>query len=284
MIDALFYETDFFTLLIAASTMLYIGQFCVKSSSTADTWGKRIASVIFLFLLGSELLTGEFSDPMSIAGMAVSTLLKAGMVLGLSWMILPVPLFLYEQTVWEGWGYLDRKRQEYQRQEKQQQEEQERLEQQRLRDDEWKQNAPIRERQQQEKEQRRLKQIKEQHLREEVRLRCQLLYDYHAHEVQEKLSPERLEDYFCQYLSDDYPAEMVEQRGELLKEMIEQSLEPDTSDQLEFNSIQEIAFYFKKQREEIEQLEYDDITRQTIQAALSTHEDSLIQAFMSRKY
>ncbi len=111
MIDALFYETDFFTLLIAAFTMLYIGQFCVKSSSTADTWGKRIASVVFLYLLGTEFLTGEFSDPMSIAGMAVSTLLKAGMVLGLSWMILPVPLSLYEQTVWEGFGYLNRRKQ-----------------------------------------------------------------------------------------------------------------------------------------------------------------------------
>ncbi len=130
----------------------------------------------------------------------------------------------------------------------------------------------------------RLKQIKEQHRREEVRLRCQLLYDNHAHELQEKLSPEGLEAYFSQYLSDQHSAEMVEQRGELLKEMIEQSLDPQTSDQLEFNSIQEIALHFKEQRIEIAKLEYDSITRQTIQAALSTHEDSLIRTFMSRKH
>lgn len=280
----LFDETDIWTQLFPTLVVIFIGQHCVNSSPEAERWGKRIASFTFFCLLGSKLLGDEVSDPFEFVELAISALLTAGMILGLSWIFLPLPFYLWRQTASEGLRTFHHWKQKQQQRENQQREEQDRLEQQRLSEEEWKRNAPERERQRREQQQLAINRADQQRRREEVRLRCQLLYDQHTQELQEKLSPQRLEAYFSQYLTDQHSAEMVEQRGELLKEMIEQSLDSDTSDQLEFNSIQEIALHFKEQRTEIEKLEYDNITRQTIQAALSTHEDSLIRAFMSRKH
>ena len=151
--DALFDETDFCTLLLPTLIMLYLGQYCVKSAPTAEVWGKRIASVVFLLILGTELLAGEFSDPMMIAGTTVSALLIAGMVLGLSWTVLPLPLSLFEQTVGEGFGQLSRWKRKQQQRRDEKQYEKERLERQRQSEAEWEQNAPKRERQQLEKQQ-----------------------------------------------------------------------------------------------------------------------------------
>ena len=281
--DALFYETDFCTLLLPTCVMVYVGQLCVKNSPQAETWGKRIASFAFLLILGMELLEGGFSDPMTIAGTTFSALMFAGMVLGLSWTLLPLPLYLFQKTIGGGFDCFT----QWQRKRKQQRdvkrEEKERLKQERIKDEEWKRNAPERERQQQEREQIASNKANDQRRREEVRLRCQLLYDQHALELRESFPLQRLESYFSQYLSDQHSAEMVEQRGVLLQEMIGQSLGTDLSGQSEFNSIQEIAIYFREQRTEVESLEYDIITRQAIQAAISTQEDELIRTFMSRK-
>tara|TARA_R110002111_G_scaffold164386_3_gene230570 strand:+ start:22774 stop:23700 length:927 start_codon:yes stop_codon:yes gene_type:complete len=280
--DSLFSDTDFFSLLFPALIFLYVGQLCVKSNSTADLWSKRIASFLFLLMIGIEILTCDAIDAYEFSGTVTTALVVAGMALGLCWILLPILFSLYEKTVGTGiesLGSFQRKRRERLQEKKL---EQEREQRQQEREAELKRKKPEQEQQQQAAERRKKHQEDQQRRREEVRLQCQLLYDQHALELRDKLKPERLESYFYEYLSDQYSAEMVEKRGELLQEMIAQSLGREASGQTNFNSLQEIALYFREQRMEIEKLEYDAITLQTIQASLSTQEEALIRAFLSR--
>ncbi|QDT27875.1 hypothetical protein Enr10x_32100 [Gimesia panareensis] len=282
--DSLFSDTDFFSLLFPALIFLYVGQLCVKSNSKADLWSKRIASFQFVLMIGVEILTGDAIDPYQFSGTVTTALVVAGMALGLCWILLPILFSLYEQTIGAGVERLRsflRKRRERLQEKKL---EQERKRSQKEREAELKRRKPEQEQQQQEAERRKKYQEDQQRRREEVRLQCQLLYDQHALELRDKLKPERLESYFHEYLSDQYSAEMVEKRGELLKEMIAQSLGKESGSQANFNSLQEIALYFREQRIEIENLEYDAITLQTIQASLSAQEEALIRAFLSRNH
>ena len=89
---------------------------------------------------------------------------------------------------------------------------------------------------------------REQRRREDVRLSCQLFYDQYATHLRDRLSPDQLEAYFKQYLSDNYQAAMVEKRGLLLKEMIEQLVEPDKESHFKFQSLQDISFYYQEKR------------------------------------
>lgn len=281
--ETLFDQSDAWSLLFPALILLYIGQHCVKSAPSAEIWGKRIASAMFLLVVGIELLSGEFSDPFAFASATISALVMSGLVLGLCWTFLPFPLFLLQQTVGGGMGKFQRWNCDRQRRRTEKEQAREAREQERRRAEAWKQNAPERKRQQQAEERRKKNQADQQRRREEVRLRCQLLYDQHATELRDKLALERLEAYFQQYLSDEHTAEMVEQRGELLREMIEQSLGTELSRQSEFSSLEQIAVYFKERRTEIERLEYDVITLQTIQASLSAQEEASIRAFLSHR-
>lgn len=121
----------------------------------------------------------------------------------------------------------------------------------------------------------------DQNRRDNSRFACQLLYDQHAHRLQNLLPRERLSDYFEQHLSDTFPAEIVEIRAEQLKEMILLFLEQGDGNHQKFSSLNEIAEYFQKQKEEIESLQYDEQTQQTMLSSLNEQEDRTIREFLS---
>ncbi len=124
-------------------------------------------------------------------------------------------------------------------------------------------------------------QRKNQYQREEIRLSCQLLYDQHAVELQDRFPQQRLDDYFEQYLSDSFPIEIVQQRGRLLKEMIESSLEQSGGNKQKFSSLSEITAYFQERRQEIKSLDYDEQTEQSFLSSLSQQEERITREFLS---
>ena len=121
----------------------------------------------------------------------------------------------------------------------------------------------------------------EQRRREDVRLSCQLMYDQYASLLRDVFPRERLDAYFKKYLSDNHRAGMVEKRGQLLKEMIEQLVEPEGESQLGFQSLEEISLYFQEKRLEFHQLNYDTATLQTLLSSLSLQEEATIRSFIA---
>ncbi len=275
-----FDQTDFLSLLFPALILIYIGQYCLKLFPDSEIWGKQIASALFLFLIGAEILTSNISDPMEFASTTISALLTAGLVLGLCWTFLPLPLYLFQETIGRGISDLKiLKQNRHQKNVEQQQKKEAQLRQQRNRE-KWERNAPERERQEKQQQQAVQKRNSDQHQREQIRLDCQLLYDQHAHQLQERFPRERLVEYFEQYLSDGFPIEIVEQRGALLKEMIASTLDQIGGNKQKFSSIIEISTYFENQRKEIESLDFDKPTKESYITSLNEQEDRVIQEFM----
>ena len=121
----------------------------------------------------------------------------------------------------------------------------------------------------------------DQQKRDQARLHCLLLYDEHAQNLTNRFPRERLVEYFSQYLTDSLPVELVEQRSELLKEMIESSMDSRRRNNKKFSCFNDIAIYFQEQKQEIESLNYDDATKQSFLSSLHHQEDVAIREFLS---
>lgn len=119
----------------------------------------------------------------------------------------------------------------------------------------------------------------DQQQRDEARLHCLLLYDEHAHNLTNRFPRERLMEYFQQYLADSFSVELVEQRAERLKEMIESSLHSKGRNRQKFSSFIDITNYFQEQRKEIELLDYDDSVKQSFLTSLNLQEDRAVREF-----
>ena len=102
MMDFFFGHPDLLTLLFTSLIVNYIGQFCVKNSPDIKVWSEYIAYFLFVLIMGTELLGDGLSDPMEFAVMSISAFLTALLVMGLICIFLPLPLYLYEQTVGRG--------------------------------------------------------------------------------------------------------------------------------------------------------------------------------------
>jgi len=145
---------------------------------------------------------------------------------------------------------------------------------------EWERAAPEREYEQRMQEQTEQQRIDHQYRREAARLGCQLFYDQHAPQLQERFPRERIAEYFEQYLSDLFPADLVENRDRQLIGMIESSLEQAGGNQQRFANLMEIASYFEQQKQEIASLNYDEPTRQSFFSSLTLQEDQAIREFL----
>ncbi|QDU52979.1 hypothetical protein [Gimesia panareensis] len=131
------------------------------------------------------------------------------------------------------------------------------------------------------KEEAEIQLREEQERREKARFDCQLLYDRNAGRLQNYFPKEKLADYHERHLSDSFPAEIVEKRAKQLEEMLHSFLVDTDGKHQQFTSLNEIAAYFQKQKQEIESLQYDEQTRQTIISSLNEQEDRTIREFLS---
>ena len=81
-----------------------------------------------------------------------------------------------------------------------------------------------------------------QQRREEARLRSELLYDRHARQLAASFPHERFEQFVERYMGEGTSPELVEQREELLKEMIIDTLGTATAPK--FASMTDLAASF----------------------------------------
>ena len=75
---------------------------------------------------------------------------------------------------------------------------------------------------------RRQTQKAEQKRREDCRASCELLHFRHSQFLKERFPKEEMVEYIAKYMNDDKPVEYVEERGQQLRQLIEQKLDDKT--------------------------------------------------------
>ena len=114
--------------------------------------------------------------------------------------------------------------------------------------------------------------------REEAILRSELFYERHSRQLAGSFDRGRFEQFVERYMSDGTAPELVEQREQLLKEMIVDSL--GKSPALKFASMTELAAFFAARRQEIEELPHDEDAKDAYRIQLNKQEDEALRKLL----
>ncbi len=125
---------------------------------------------------------------------------------------------------------------------------------------EWEAARPERERARQAAEAERQQQLKEERQRDQKRFELQVLIDQHWQQLRQHLTGEQISLWFDQFLREDVPLGMFEQRVELIRQSITELIsDPDNADaEADFSSIEEVLAHFAEKKQSIRDLETDD--------------------------
>ena len=114
--------------------------------------------------------------------------------------------------------------------------------------------------------------------REEARLRSELFYERHARQLAALFPRERFDLFVDRYMGGATDAQLVEQREQLLREMILDSL--GTTTPPKFASMTELSSFFAARREEINALPHSDDVKDAYTVQLNKQEDEALKRFL----
>lgn len=267
-----------FLLLVLA----WIGAIVARSRPESAPWGRRCALGVLLTYVAFRICTFSPTAPDELLWILLRGMLAAAFAASLTWILLPVGM-----TMWSFTGRrlisLSRaaSKTERQRLHDQQVAEQRRREQ-LARELELMRAAPERERHQREAE--ALAGVERERVesanrrREEAQLRCELIYERHARQLTGSFPRDRFEQFVERFMGEPVPPELVEQREQLLKEMIVDSL--GTNPAPKFSSMTELAAFFAARRKEIEELPHDEDAKDAYRIQLNKQEDEALRKLL----
>lgn len=261
-------EGDFVALGVAIVILCFVGAKMVGDKSAARTWGLRLAAVGFVAYFIYGCIKFRADDAGTLSSVAFRGLFAAGLVLGASWLVLPIIAFIYQRTVGvllrglgDAWQ-AGRKRavaRKAKRQEQRSQREAER---------DYQRQSPERERALREAEVRAEADGRARRRKEDARASCELLYASYAAEIGQRFSKDMFDDFVKKHLGDERDAEYVEQRAEQLQAVLRQHHE-NVRPVPKFKDMVELAAWFQAQKKEIEGLPIDDRAKRTHLANLN---------------
>lgn len=208
---------------VAILILLWFGHFLADPRQRRQ--GIGLAGVAFLAFGAFRYSVMPPDSGEDLQRLALRSLLAAGLILGLAWIVLPLGsgcfqflrsfLFLPIVQRWNsilGW-VAERKRR--------------RADDDRLRraQEAYDRAAPDRERQRQEADARARMETQAQKRRDEARARAELFFALHSPELGDRFPKADFEDFKSRYLGDQRAPEYVEQRAQQLIEIIQQHLE-----------------------------------------------------------
>ena len=121
-----------------------------------------------------------------------------------------------------------------------------------------------------------------QHKTKFARTECELLYNGYASELESLLPRKEFERFLKKHLSASQPPEHIDRYATLLKKTIQRYLKIAKRRPSSFKNIPDIAGHFQDARQEIDELPYDEETKQTLVAHLSMAEEQAIERFLAQ--
>lgn len=271
---------DVLWLLFLAAVLHVVGRHSLELHPSSREWPRRMAVLAFLAYGLFAVAKHGLGDAETLAGVGVRAVVVAFLIASGTAIVLPLIAWLWQQSITKPRLRMETWRRQAAEESSRRQQERQRLQEQQ----DQNRSAPDREHAQREAEERRRTEQRNsesnRQRRENARLRCLMLYDRHATELESRFSRERLESYFATYLTDQHPPEAVEERAKLLEQLIEESA-AGTSKKHAFQTLDDIAAYFRARAAEIQSLPYDDDVRDTLLTLLNKQEEDTIRRFLT---
>jgi hypothetical protein len=234
--------------LLLLAVLVGVGGKVVAESPACRRWGVRLAGIVLLASVASGLLSRQHDEPQLLA---LRALFHAGLVLGASWILLPLIGFFVHHTIVAPWravrrfgrevGIASAARKARLLEERQR----------KLADADYLRRAPERERARLEAEALARSRAEAQRRREDARASCQILYALHGPDIVRRFGKETFEEFVRGHMGDDRSPEYVEQRAAQLRELIAQHLEKAGIAQKR-PTLASLGLWFFNEKEQIE--------------------------------
>jgi len=107
--------------------------------------------------------------------------------------------------------------------------------------------------------------------REDAKFACRMIYDRHRTTLTNKFTPEQLQDYFAEFLTDEHDVRQVEDRAERLKELLLELIDGDGGNR-RFKSLADVCEFYRQERAAIDTLDLPDDVKDSLRADLAREE------------
>ncbi len=276
-------EGDVVSILMLLLCLSFIGSRSIHSRPNQAQWSGRIGMATLLAYTVYRGITMGPTTPEELLWILLRGLLAAGFVTTVCWILLPVVVGVWSRTVEKTLHAARAASVASQKRLSEQRAATQRLRELQAAARQQERIGPEWERQQQDAEERtRIERATAEtanRRREEARLRSELFYERHARQLAASFPRERFEQFVQRYLSGDTAPELVEQREELLKEMIVDSLGTKGTNP-KFASITELSAFYAARREEIDNLPHSDEIKDAYSVELNKQEDESLRRYL----
>jgi hypothetical protein len=277
-------NSDFIALALVAGLLFYIGQAIGSGRPRVMHTGACLGGIAFLAFCIAAVMREGYQPIEMVAGYILQGVMAAGIVAGTFWTAASI-IYSSGDTVSPIPRYIKRKRDsaryraqaEAQRRideaNRQHREELDRKERELAR-------LHLEERQKVEAEAAR-RHVIEQQRRTEARAQCELLYSLHAKEIADRYPKPRLNSFMQTYMNDSHPAEMVERRGQEIRNLIEQHRSAVVPPK-KCHTIQELAEWLVTEQRRIDLLPLDEELREEHRVLLNIRYAELTQNMLQK--
>jgi hypothetical protein len=224
----------------------------MNAGGRGHRWPLRLGAGAFVVYACSAAYTDQPSRAENYLPILLKGALAAGLVSGAALVLLPIATFVYDHTLGASLRAVRAasartRRRSADRRTRRQQEEQRKRDQQ-----SYENAAPERERARLQAQAYAYAAADAQRRRDQARASCTLLYDRYAVDIAKRYTKEMFTEFVSQHMTDQLPAELVEQRAEDLKNLLRQHYET-VHPPSKFRSIEEA---YRWQAEQIELIEH----------------------------
>jgi hypothetical protein len=254
--------------LLLLIVLYLLGERLADGNTKLQLVGKRIALAAFfqfVFLLAYDSKPSTADELVTIL---LRSLIFAGIVLGAAWTILPTSASIYSHTIepvrqaFNDWKQGIRRKSEERKVEWDRQ----------RAEAEWERDRPERERE-------AASRIGDQKRRDDAKAACDALFMLAAPEIGVRFSKQDYAEFVSKYMTNTAPPEVVEERAEQLKAIIQQHQER-VEPLPKRKSLQEASAWFEERMSEIQSVP-DERLRKTLVAQLKERYSELTSAMLS---
>lgn len=258
--------------------LLYLlGARLVQASPQFQKLGKQVAFGSFLLFVVIAADKWNPGTAWDWAAIVFRSLVFAGIVLGITWTLLPALGFAYMHT----FGACFRSMKDFSETLSQRQSEARREYERRMREAQWERSRPQREREAQERAIRLAaesqKRAAAEKRRNDVRAECDALYALAAPEIGSRFSKQDFMEFVSKHMADSAAPEVVEERGEQLKGIIRhhwERIEPPRQ------NLKELSDWFEQRMSELQSVS-DERLRKSLSVQLKVRYSELISTMLS---
>lgn len=272
-------DSDFLSLGALIGVLCFVGGKMVTPPSRVHAWGLRLAAAAFVAYGIHGYVSLKPDDANTLLSIAFRGLFAAGLVLGISWIVLPILAFVYDNTL----GLVMKKLRDFfftiRRKAAERRSRREEDKRRRQAERVYAQQAPERERARLEAQAQAKRDAEDRRRRADARTDCELMYARLAPDLGDRFTKEMFDDFVKRHLDNDHPADYVEGRAQQLQALLQQHYEK-VHPPPKFKNMVEIAAWYEQMQQQIKAQSVDDRAKRAQLAQLNLRYRDLMNDYL----